>query len=153
MLLRLLGASNGSDDPDKGLSVSDGRRKNGTVEAAWVGGTTIERRCKEVAPERLPSEGGEETKLGDVVRVSDLRPGGLEGVGVGAGVGSSALVNDRSLSGLSESGRRLRPAGRGRARVGVGDVAVSALAADEVGGDEGTSGSSSSSSSSTRVWS
>ena len=151
MLLRLLGASNGSE----GWSVNDGRRKNWADEAAWVGGTTIERRCKEEALEIMVSEGGEETKLGDIVSVSDLRPDGLEGVGVGAGVGSSVLTPDNSLSGLSDSGRRLRPAGRGRARVGVGDVGtVGALTADEVGGETGTSdSSSSSSSSSTRVWS
>ena len=85
------------------------------------------------------------------MRVSDLRPEDLEGVYVGC----SELVPDKGLSGLSESGRRLRPAGRGRARVGVGDVgAMAARAADIVGGEEGASGSSSSSSSSsTRVWS
>ena len=101
----------------------------------------------------MVSEGGEETKLGDIVSVSDLRPDGLEGVGVGAGVGSSVLTPDNSLSGLSDSGRRLRPVGRGRARVGVGDVGtVAALTADEMGGETGTSdSSSSSSSSSTRV--
>ena len=150
MLLRLLGASNGSKD----WSVNNGRRKNWADETAWVGGTTIERRCKEEALETMASEGGEETKLGDVVRVSDLRPDGLEGVGVGAGVGSSVLTPDNSLSGLSDRGRRLRPVGRGRARVGVGDVgAMEALTADEGGGETGTSDSSSSSSSSTRVWS
>jgi hypothetical protein len=89
------------------------------------------------------------------MRVSDLRPEGLEGVHAGAEVVGSEFVPDRSLSGLSESGRRLRPAGRERARVGVGDVgAMAAPAADQVGGEEGASGSSSSSSSSsTRVWS
>ena len=95
--------------------------------------------------------GGEETKLGDVMRVSDLRPEDLEGVHVDC----SELMLDKGLSGLSESGRRLRPAGRGRARAGVGDAgAMAARAADIVGGEEGASGSSSSSSSSsTRVWS
>jgi hypothetical protein len=110
MLLRFLGTSNGSEEA---LSVSEGRRKNGADEAACVGGTTTERRCKEVTLEDTASgAGGDEIKLGDVVSVSDLRPDGLEGVGVGAGVGSSLLVADKSLSGLSDSGRRLRPLGR-----------------------------------------
>ena len=79
-----------------------------------VEGVIPERRCKAVALERTPSnvEGGEVKLGGDAVRVSDLRPNNLEGFGVGAGVGSSPLVVDKSFSGLSESGRRLRPAGR-----------------------------------------
>lgn len=110
MLLRLLGASNGSEDPVEILSV-DSRRQSGADKEARVGGA---RRCEAVALERTQSEvGGDEIKVGgDAVRVSDLRPDSLDGFGVGAGVGSSPLVVDKSFSGLSERGRRLRPAGR-----------------------------------------
>src|SRR5258707_15717847 len=139
MLLRLLGASNGSADPEETLSV-DPRRKSGADEDVIIGGATTQRRCEAGALERTPSEGGDEIKLGgDVVRVSDLRPDSLDGFGVGAGVGSSPLAVVESFSGLSERGRRLRPAGRLRAREGVGDIGTAGgKVAGEAEGDEGT---------------
>jgi hypothetical protein len=89
-----------------------GTRVGGTT--SQVGGATPGRRCNAVTQKRTPSEvGGDEIKLGgDAVRVSDLRPDNLDGFSVGAGVGSSPLAVDRNFSGLSERGRRLRPAGR-----------------------------------------
>jgi len=114
MLLRFLGASNGSAGPEV-LSDRDDRRKNGADEVGCVEGTTIERRGRAVALVRTLSDvGGDETRLGDVIRVSDLRPDDFEGVCVDTGVVSSPLTLTvvKSLSGLSESGRRLRPAGR-----------------------------------------
>ena len=128
------------------------RRKNGADEG-WVRGTTIERRCRAVALARTPSEAGEvDIKLGEEVRVSDFKPAGFVGVAADSGVGSSAAAAaaaDISLSELSESGRRLRPAGRWRAGEGEPITADDSLGKVE----GGETGSSSSSSSSTRVWS
>jgi hypothetical protein len=143
MLLRFLGTSKGSEDVEEVLSLSEARRKNGTDEEV---GTTTERRCKAaVALERTPS-GEEDAKLGEVARVSDFKPESFVGVGADSGVGSSPVT---SLSGLSESGRRVRPAGRWRA--GEGETVTAAGKDNALAGD--MVGSSSSSSSSTRVWS
>jgi len=103
--------------------------------------------------ERTPSEdGGEEIKLGEVARVSDFKLADFVGVAADFGVGSSPVTADISLSGLSESGRRLRPAGRWRA--GEGEVLTAGDGLDRAWvGDKHAGGSSSSSSSSTRVWS
>ena len=125
------------------------RRKNGADEG-WVRGTTIERRCRAVALARTLSEAGEvDIKLGEEVRVKDFKPAGFVGVAADSGVGSSAAAADISLSGLSESGRKLRPAGRWRAGEGEPITADDSLGKVE----GGETGSSSSSSSSTRVWS
>jgi hypothetical protein len=78
-------------------------------------------------PEEQQQSGGDEIKLGDEVRVRDFRPDDLEGVDVGAGVESSPSGTNLNFTGLSESRRRLRPAGRGRVRVGVSDVVTKQL--------------------------
>src|SRR5260370_22514314 len=105
MLVGFLGGGEGSVEVGEMLSMSEARRKN---DADEVVGATTERRCKAVALERTPS--GEDTKLGEVVRVSDFRPESFVGGSADSGVGSSP-VTDISLSGLSERGARLRPAG------------------------------------------
>ena len=105
-----------------------------------------------VALERTPSGGEVDIKLGDVARVSDFKPVGFVGVAADSGVGSSPVAADISLSGLSESGRRWRPAGRWRAGEGE-PVTPSDSVFKAWVGDENAGGSSSSSSSSTRVWS
>lgn len=66
-----------------------------------------------VALERVPSvTGEEEIKVGEVARVSDFKPGWFVGVAADSGGGRSPVAADMGLSGLSESGRKLRPAGR-----------------------------------------
>ena len=57
---------------------------------------------------------GRREKLGEVARGSDFKPDGFAGVAADSGVGRSPVAADISLSGLSESGRRLRPTGRWR---------------------------------------
>jgi hypothetical protein len=76
---------------------------------------------KRDGPEEQQS-GGDEIKLGGEGWVWDFRPDGLEGVDVGADVEILPSGTDLNFTRLSESGRRLRPAGRGRVRVGVSDV-------------------------------
>ena len=67
---------------------------------------------------RTPSEAGEvDIKLGEEVRVRESKPAGFVGVATDSGVGGSAAA-DISLSGLSESGRRLSPVGRWQAGEG-----------------------------------
>jgi hypothetical protein len=85
----------------------------------------------------MPSEAGQvDITLGEVARVSDFNPAGFVGVAADSGVGSSPAAADISLSGLSESGRRWRPAGRWRA--GEGEPITAGNSFDKAEGGDAT---------------
>jgi hypothetical protein len=148
MLLRLRGIS--SDESDERLSVlfvNEERRKN-PVDMADGYPPITDWRFEAIVE-------------GDIASVRALRPEGLLGDGEGEGVGRSGFKAIPSVSGVNESGRSWRPAGRGRT-LGVGAEAA-AIAGEGVASSTcfaavavfSSCSSSSSSSSSMRVcnWS